>query len=114
MTQPVSLEVTAVVGATQHDILSTNQCVAKGWTFSFSKHANSMLHEETGLQVDQVTTWGGCPWIAFSPTVSELCALLSESAPQFQVSASVSGVSAQIKKRYEPNQFEHDHGRTGY
>ena len=102
MTQPVSLEVTAVVGATQHDILSTNQCVAKGWTFSFSKHANSMLHEETGLQVDQVTTWGGCPWIAFSPTVSELCALLSESAPQFQVSASVSGVSAQMKSDMSP------------
>ena len=37
MTQPVSVEVTAVVGSTQHDILSTNQCVAKGWSFGFSK-----------------------------------------------------------------------------
>ena len=102
MTQPVTLELSAVVGATQHDILSTNQCVARGWTFNFSKHVSTMMHDETGLQVSQVTTWGGCPWIAFSPTVSELCTVLSASEPQFQTSDHVHGVSAQQKSNMSP------------
>ena len=40
--QPVSMSLTAVVGSTQHDIMSTNQCVARGWTFAFSQKASCM------------------------------------------------------------------------
>ena len=102
MTQPVVLELNAVVGATQHDILSTNQCNARGWTFNFSTHVSTMTHDETGFQVSQVTTWGGCPWIAFSPTISELSTVLSASGSQLQSSDHVHGVSAQQNSNMSP------------
>ena len=81
-TQPVSMSLTAVVGSTQHDIMSTNQCVARGWTFAFSQEASCMKHEASGLAVNEITSWGGCPWVVFTPTISELSAVLAKPAPQ--------------------------------
>ena len=81
-TQPASMSLTAVVGSTQHDIISTNQCVARGWTFAFSQDASCMKHEASGLAVNEITSWGGCPWVVFTPTISELSAVLAKPAPQ--------------------------------
>ena len=71
-TQPMAMSVSAVVGGIEHDILWTNQCVAKGWTFSFDDAGNRMVHKLSGQALAQVITWGGCPWIVFSPTLTEL------------------------------------------
>jgi hypothetical protein len=62
--------------------MSTNQCVARGWTFAFSQKASCMKHEASGLAVNEITSWGGCPWVVFTPTISELSAVLAKPAPQ--------------------------------
>lgn len=89
----------------------------------FQNKLNSMLHEKTGIQVDQVTTWGGCPWIAFAPTVSELCALLLQPKPQLpvgqavqpvsQVPTRVGDVSAQVGKDMSPINLDMTMGGQG-
>ena len=70
--QPQKMVVHAVVGRTQHDILSINQCVGRGWSFTFSGSVQQMLHEESKSKVATIVTWAGCPWIVFVPTLHEL------------------------------------------
>ena len=96
--QHSALTVIAVVRSIQYDILSTNQCVAKGWKFSFEKGASYMEHEASGLQVAQIVQWGGCPWIVFSPSMAGLCSVLDLSgfSPSAQISKSCSAVNETV------------------
>ena len=71
--KPQHLKITAVVGGTKHDIISTNQCCSKGWSFKFDGlSGSSMHHVSSETQVMDVVQWGGCPWIPFVATLEEL------------------------------------------
>ena len=58
---------TALVGDTRHNILSTTSLTQSGWTFSQRKGLVSLMHEGTGMFAHEVVTFAGCPWIRLHP-----------------------------------------------
>ena len=57
-----SIELTALVGETCNNILSTSQLVEKGWKVEMSGRACTLTHEASG-RYSHLVSWGGCPWI---------------------------------------------------
>ena len=57
-----SIELTALVGGTCNNILSTSQLVEKGWKVEMSGRACTLTHEASG-RYSELVSWGGCPWI---------------------------------------------------
>ena len=57
-----SIELTALVGETCNNILSTSQLVEKGWKVEMSGRACTLTHEASG-RYSELVSWGGCPWI---------------------------------------------------
>ena len=57
-----SIELTALVGETCNNILSTGQLVEKGWKVEMSARACTLTHEASG-RYSELGSWGGCPWI---------------------------------------------------
>ena len=57
-----SIELTALVGETCNNILSTSQLVEKGWKVEMSGRACTLTHEASG-RYSELVSWRGCPWI---------------------------------------------------
>ena len=51
----------ALVGNTSNNILSTTQLVERGWNVNLGKKSQ-LIHEGMGLSAD-LMSWAGCPWL---------------------------------------------------
>ena len=58
---------TALVGDTRHNILSTTSLTQSGWTFIQKNGSAMLVHEDTGLHSNEVVMFAGCPWVRLHP-----------------------------------------------
>ena len=61
------IKLSALVGNTSNNILSTTQLVERGWNVNLGKESQ-LIHEGMGLSAD-LMSWAGCPW--FVPWIQE-------------------------------------------
>ena len=55
------IKLSALVGNTSNNILSTTQLVERGWNVNLGKKSQ-LIHEGMGLSAD-LMSWAGCPWL---------------------------------------------------
>ena len=55
------IKLSALVGNTSNNILSTTQLVERGWTVNLGKKSQ-LIHEGMELSADLIS-WAGCPWL---------------------------------------------------
>ena len=60
----------AMIGNTNHNIISTTSLCQSGWSFSQWADGAELRHVESGLKVDAVVMHAGCPWIRMTPVKS--------------------------------------------
>ena len=58
---------TALVGDTRYNILSTTSLTQSGWTFTQKNGSAMLVHEDTGLHSHEVVMFAGCPWVRLHP-----------------------------------------------
>ena len=63
------LQLSALVGQTSNNILSTTQLVSRGWTVELSKHSQ-LKHAGTNCIVE-LENWAGCSWVFLGSTKGE-------------------------------------------
>ena len=63
------IKLSALVGETKNNILSTTQLVNKGWHLELNK-VSKLVHNESG-SFAVLTTWSGCPWVRLRKTRDE-------------------------------------------
>ena len=57
----------AMVGNTQHNILSTTALCKSGWTFSQWSGGAELKHDATGHVISGIVQHSGCPWVKLQP-----------------------------------------------
>ena len=60
----------AMVGNTNHNILSTTALCRSGWQFSQWEGGAELKHSESGEIINEIVEHAGCPWIRMSPVPS--------------------------------------------
>ena len=60
----------AMVGNTNHNILSTTALCRSGWQFSQWEGGAELKHPESGEVINEIVEHAGCPWIRMSPVPS--------------------------------------------
>ena len=55
------IKLSALVGNTSNNILSTTQLVERGWTVNLGRKSQ-LIHEGMELSADLIS-WAGCPWL---------------------------------------------------
>ena len=60
----------AMVGNTNHNILSTTALCRSGWQFSQWEGGAELKHSESGEVINEIVEHAGCPWIRMSPVPS--------------------------------------------
>ena len=56
-----------LVGGISHNIISTNTLCDCGWEFNQNSQGTEVTHSATGLRLDGVCNFGGCPWVKLDP-----------------------------------------------
>ena len=62
----------AMVGNTNHNILSTTSLCQSGWSFSQWSDGAELRHVDSGLKVDSVVMHSGCPWVRMTPVNEQM------------------------------------------
>ena len=62
----------AMVGNTNHNILSTTSLCQSGWSFSQWSDGAELRHVDSGLKVDSVVMHSGCPWVRMTPVNDQM------------------------------------------
>ena len=57
----------AMVGNTQHNILSTTALCRSGWTFSQWSDGAELKHDASGQVISGIVQHSGCPWVRLQP-----------------------------------------------
>ena len=56
-----------LVGGISHNIISTNTLCECGWEFNQNPEGAEVTHCASGLRLDGICNFGGCPWVKLDP-----------------------------------------------
>ena len=56
-----------LVGGISHNIISTNTLCECGWEFNQNPEGAEVTHLASGLRLDNICNFGGCPWVKLDP-----------------------------------------------
>ena len=56
-----------LVGGISHNIISTNTLCECGWEFNQNPQGAEVTHCASGLRLDDICNFGGCPWVKLEP-----------------------------------------------
>ena len=56
-----------LVGGISHNIISTNTLCECGWEFNQNPEGAEVTHCASGLRLDDICNFGGCPWVKLDP-----------------------------------------------
>ena len=56
-----------LVGGISHNIISTNTLCECGWKFNQNPEGAEVTHLASGLRLDNICNFGGCPWVKLDP-----------------------------------------------
>ena len=104
----------AMVGNTNHNILSTTALCRSGWQFSQWEGGAELKHCESGSVLAEIVEHSGCPWIRMMPVPGDSHGVLNEPTSQkecgvspLRLSPLSPAVEAQLEQHRRQGHFPH-------